>query len=233
VIDVSRLVDENAFCCGAFYAAATASVTTLSRHGAVGRIGMFDAENKMNFVSTLIVQVLTSATVLGLFVFVVKNYVEKWLAREFEKRRLSDQHALTQQFKVAEAFLQQQLGIYPEIIELVYRLRNGLRDSLRAQSPQDWSPQVHDLFEHLSDNLYKYRLFITDDVFRKLHRFKVLCKDAVDLQARHASGNNLFRSEDYVQDIHRFESRWREIDALYAQITDEVRRDLSERQEGR
>jgi len=41
VLDDSRLVDENTFCCGPCYAAGTATVTVLSRPGAVGRNRMF------------------------------------------------------------------------------------------------------------------------------------------------------------------------------------------------
>ena len=50
-----------------------------------------------------------------------------------------------------------------------------------------------DIFlEHLKDNLYKYRLFISEDIFKKLHRFKVIANDARNLRNAHVSEDLLF-----------------------------------------
>ena len=79
-------------------------------------------------------------------------------------------------------------SIYPELLELVYRLRNQLRESLVDIENEIDDPTTElipygpgelgqDLY-FLTENLYKYRAFIDQETFDELHRFKRLLQDA-------------------------------------------------------
>jgi AAA+ ATPase superfamily predicted ATPase len=91
--------------------------------------------------------------------------------------------------------LERRVGIYPEMLELVYRLRNQLRSCLDVQERQYLEargsaiekpvapiepgvPPLGDELYLLTENLYKYRAFIDEESFQMLHRYKRLLQDA-------------------------------------------------------
>jgi predicted CopG family antitoxin len=145
--------------------------------------------------------------------------------------------------------------IYPEILEVVYRLRNVARDLL-AIFPSDvlsWDVGVGTSLESaakihafeaslytLTDNLYRYRAFVEDDVFEKLHKLKGNLQDAsvvVDRLTRpkeedsikYYSGRYVAedRNEIYVTLLKKLYALYRDSDTLHYEITAAIKGNLN------
>jgi hypothetical protein len=142
--------------------------------------------------------------------------------------------------------INRKFAIYPEILELVYRLRNEIRDFYNSVNEV-----VNGLGENqmisdfvgsgtvytLTENLYRYRAFIDNDAFEKLHRLKRLGQDVVALQNRMTrpldvlniqSGKNPKSVIDAMQVDERLKTKdahellvpiQQEVEQLYTEIT--------------
>lgn len=137
-------------------------------------------------------------------------------------------------------------SVYPEIVELVYRLRNTFRDGLlelkepASNNAEDWWPHSFDFGEPLyvlTEQLYKYRAFVPEEVFDSLHRFKRCLQDATVIlnrlgrpveregQMREDFGQRdreVFRQR-YAESIGELEALYEKVDKLYPQITEAVK----------
>jgi len=54
---------------------------------------------------------------------------------------------------------------------------------------------------HLTENLYKYRFFISEEIFEKLHRFKQISQDAIILRDTFTRDEKLFETEEYQREL--------------------------------
>ncbi len=146
----------------------------------------------------------------------------------------------------ALAVLERRNTIYPEILEIVYRLRNACRDVL-AIFPLDhaeWKTLLWFKEERnrntlkafdpalylLTENLYKYRAFVDESVFNMLHRFKRKLQDASVLvdritrpPERLSLGQETMDEHTYNTSIERLASFYSEADRLYAEITGSIK----------
>lgn len=141
----------------------------------------------------LLKQILGNAAalsvVLGVFAFVFKRWIVASIQSHFDKELEKAKASLHVEGDRYAHFVKERDTIYPEILETVYRLRNGYRDFVDAiptdgirilqrrgsfpTPPQESS----DLLYMLSENLYKYRAVIDEDTFRLLHTFKRRLQD--------------------------------------------------------
>lgn len=181
----------------------------------------------MEFIKELIVNLIGSSFILGLFLFITKKYFEKWISAEFDRRAKISSSRIDQAFKVSGNILEKETGIYPEILEVTYRLRNIMRDGLTRSHAYDWNPELKPLCAHLTENLFKYRLFISEEIFDALHRFKQITQDALifyDVQTR---DEKLFDTEEYRRKLEEFRPKYKEADELYALILKLIRQKLN------
>jgi hypothetical protein len=75
-----------------------------------------------------------------------------------------------------ETIFDKELSIYQEVVEVIYRCRNLARECLSTSQRKTNRRVLSDFSQykvHLTENLYKYKVFFSEDIFRKLHRFKV------------------------------------------------------------
>lgn len=88
---------------------------------------------------------------------------------EVEQKRLAD--AKKDRFA-------KELAIFPEMLEVAYRARNAVRDCATETTR---TPQALAEFNacriHLTENLYKYKLFVSETDFRRFHLLKVQLQD--------------------------------------------------------
>lgn len=181
----------------------------------------------MELIKELIVNLIGSSFILALFLFISKKYFEKWISVEFDKRAKISSSKIDQSFKVSNDILQKETGIYPEILEVTYRLRNIMRDGMVRSHAYDWNPELKPLCAHLTENLFKYRLFISEEIFDALHRFKQVAQDALifyDVQTR---DEKLFDIEEYRKRLKEFQPKYKEADELYALILKLIRQKLN------
>ena len=124
-----------------------------------------------------------------------------------QAKRLEEMHFELQQQREIAIF-NREFSIYPELLELVYRLRNSIRDyrtSLAKElaDPSGYvEPPVFDLFalNALTENLYKYRAFIDESTFRKLHQLKLIGQGVVVLDNR-MTRNPLQKADSVEMDL--------------------------------
>jgi hypothetical protein len=151
--------------------------------------------------------------------------------------------------KQKESFLvSSRNDIYPEIVELAYRLRNDFRDGLSrleaaaARTDRYSPPFSFDFGEPLfilTERLYKYRIFLPKDVFEDLHLFKRRLQDATVILNRLDRPIEDKDKPDHPDELvkkqtetflHRYSESvgllgeiYSEIDVLYPKITSAIR----------
>ena len=124
---------------------------------------------------------------------IIALVLKRWLASAIDNRyKIELDHAKAEldiykeRLKALEA---KRSFVYPEILELVYRLRNHLRDALEdgdKTASGDKKIFMHTWFpmefggelSRLVENLYTYRAYIDEPTFVDLHMFKRRIQDA-------------------------------------------------------
>jgi hypothetical protein len=199
--------------------------------------------------SDIAIRILIDLGVLAVIAALLKHFIKKWIEGALDlkfKSLLEDKKALLEIEKTKGLeWLKGQNAVFPEIVELVYRLRNDFRDKIltidkiiAAGIPSDkhdriWGPSGfgQELYI-LRENLYKYRVFFDEEeVFEKLHRFKRICQDAEVLLDRisrpdHSATTqrqNEVELERCYESADKLRELFSEIDALYPDITNAVK----------
>lgn len=105
-------------------------------------------------------------------------------------RNKTDQVILEIEKQKALALEERRRDIYPEMLELVYRLRNNMRENLisyesnleESKTYKTFGLMIPDKLGEelylLTENLFKYRAFIDEESYQLIHRFKRLLQDA-------------------------------------------------------
>jgi hypothetical protein len=213
----------------------------------------------MSDIRVLLLSVLLNAAVTSALGGLVLWWLRTWLGRKIDSKfKLLEERAkveLEVEKTQALSLLDRRNTIYPEILEVVYRLRNITRDVL-AIFPADvlsWDVGVGRSREStakirafesalylLTENLYKYRAFVEEDVFDKLHQFKRNLQDAsvvVDRLTRPKEGQSSrpYAGHDpaedvveiYVALINKLRALYEDSDKLYHEVTTSIKEDLN------
>lgn len=141
----------------------------------------------------LLLHVLLNAAVTsaigGLLLVWLKAWLERKIDSHFKLLEEKNKAALEIEKTQALNILGRRDTIYPEIVEVVYRLRNSFRNvvaifppngSAGQQAGERWLEieSFNSALYLLTENLYKYRALVDVDIFSKLHRFKSNMQDA-------------------------------------------------------
>lgn len=162
----------------------------------------------MTLIESIFAAAITSTTVLGLFVFIAKKSLESMLT----KRELSLSEGLKQntllfvqkleEGRPARDFIvKNEIGIYPEMSELVHRLYVMVRDGFNEPYAYKWDPAFFPMTRHYTDNLFRYGFFLPEDVFGELHQYKDLLKEIADSIELCQTDKNLFDQNFYANTI--------------------------------
>lgn len=177
----------------------------------------------MDIAKEIITNLITSSVILGLSLFIIKKYFDKLISAEFDKRIKLTNSRIEQVAKMSDFFLEKEVGIYPEILEITYRLKNIIRDGIKESHAYKWSPELRPLCVHLTENLFKYRLFISEEIFNALHKFKQISQDALIFYDMQTRDENLFNEKEYQGKVKEFEGEYRELEELYNLIIKGIR----------
>lgn len=180
----------------------------------------------MNFLMIALASALSSASIMGIFVFIIKKYMGSMISLEFQKRLKTFDALLEMNKKTQDFSLDKQLGIIPEIHEVVYRLRNIIKEGLEKENAYDWDPTLRPLCAHLTENLYKYRIFLPENVFNSLHDYKHLAQDAllmIDISTRK---DNVFDKVKYMSQVSDFKIRFENSETIFKIIDSSLKEKL-------
>jgi hypothetical protein len=121
----------------------------------------------------IVISVITSGITAAVIGFMGKAVIARYIDHSFRKREELNTSELKLRVSAGEALFDKELSIYPEVAEVVYRCRNLARECLDQHSRKRSSILEFTKYTvHLSENLYKYRLFFPEETFRLIHRFK-------------------------------------------------------------
>jgi len=200
----------------------------------------------------LLIRILADGAILtglaGLLAFFLKQWIAKSVEYQFSRRQELDKATLEVEKKRSLDLLARENAIYPEVVELVYRLRNDFRKRLRRlkqdyKNPTNWSvhPDVSQFGEELyilTERLYKYRAYLDEDVFQSLHKVKrnlqdaevmfnklnrMIAPDAPSLSQQWSEQGKAEFNQRCEDAIPILDSLFTEIDVLYPQITESVK----------
>ena len=177
----------------------------------------------------IVANVLITSTLIGIASWLLKRYIGKKIDSIFIER----EKLLDSQLRKSEKFEEQMSDILskvlPDIQEVVYRSRNLLKEIVITKQ----SNCVEDLIGHwncVSNYLFKYQLFIPDNTFEKIHKFKRFLQNfAITLDS-----NSYLNEAGVLQDnngnilipehkIEILKQNLPEIDHLYREILHDLR----------
>lgn len=178
----------------------------------------------MDFMQAIAVAVVSSTVVSGVLVFLVKKYLGDLIAYEFAKRTRHEQAISEQDSTRFNHMLETQFGIYPEIAELVYRLKVIMVKGLDKELAGDWSPELAPLCAHLTETLFKHRFFIPPEAFQKLHDFKRIAQDMMVVVDIHTREETLFDAALFSETKARIKPKIAMAETLYGEIIVELKK---------
>jgi len=121
---------------------------------------------------------ISNVAVMSLALYVAKRILEKYLDTLFQRSQLRYETALKISESRSSDLFRSQIPIYAEIHEAIYRARNAARDCTYSHSPPfDAVQDFGAARSHIVENLYKYRLFVDEQNFKQLHKYKWLVQE--------------------------------------------------------
>jgi hypothetical protein len=205
-----------------------------------------------------LLRILKDSAILGAVGAIITVVINRLLDRKFQ--RFAEMMKATVELEKTRALddYQSRKAIYPEIIQLVYRLRNELRDILdRIEAKQrDHDPdkpveilslQLGEPLYMLTERLFSWRVFLTEEDFHQIHRFKRLLQDAqvllnritrpseelsqagsrgrrMSLESLHDADRQLARIDDSIGELRKM---YQEVDRLHTVIIQNVKNKMA------
>lgn len=133
----------------------------------------------MQLAETLLISVLSSATVAALLVFFVRRYLGRQIDWQFKRRELEYEAELRRRAQVDAHYLTERLGIYPEIAQITYRLRKLVNDGMARAHISQWDDELPPLCGELTQGLVRWRYYLPPVLFSDLHDFKRAVQDVL------------------------------------------------------
>ncbi len=122
-------------------------------------------------INNLIPTIITSSIVVGLATWFLKKYFSRRIDNAFHEREKKLESRLRQNEKHRELIFNISSELLPKIQEVVYRSRNLMRETVECKDLRHLDNLIG-YWSQLSDNLYKYQLFLPDHTFELLHKYK-------------------------------------------------------------
>ena len=128
-----------------------------------------------NWLQNLLINAVTVSAVGGLLALLIRHWITSSVDLHFKALLEKEKVKLEVEKQGALELLAKENAIYPEIVELVYRIRNRLRDSIeavkRVEGDFNSGPLGEMTFQY-SERLYGYRVYLDRDTFKMLHSLK-------------------------------------------------------------
>jgi hypothetical protein len=186
----------------------------------------------MSLIEQIAVSLASSGIIAVATVFVVKKLFDRSVDHLFQQREAEFKVNVDAKKEATSAMFSKELMVYPEVMEVVYRSRNAARDFI-IEKKND--PKIITEFNavsiHLTDNLYKYKVFFPKDIFDKLHAYKRLALDIVVLINEKTKPLSERTQEKLVDDLveRQLGERYEKLDKLYNELSEEITNYLNSR----
>jgi hypothetical protein len=120
------------------------------------------------------------SAIAGILGFLIRQWITKAVEYRYQTLLEREKAQIEIQKKSAQDMLDKENALYPEIVELTYRIRNSLRDTIDGirNGGRFNIEQLGELTFNFSEKLYSYRIYIDEETFKLLHGIKRSAQDA-------------------------------------------------------
>ncbi|MGB3092935.1 MAG: hypothetical protein WBC42_06980 [Candidatus Zixiibacteriota bacterium] len=173
----------------------------------------------------------------GLLLYFLRKYINKAVEYHFSRFENEFKTKTELEKEKSKYLITERQAIYPDLVSLIYRLRNKYRDALgdmkqelqcHEMSVWSFAPSFGEDLYILTHNLYKYRVFIPGQTFELVHHFKRILQD-VDVYADRVTRRDGSEREnedeaksEWGNHLQYFEDTYREINELYPKIVKQI-----------
>jgi hypothetical protein len=186
------------------------------------------------------------ASISAVFFYALKKWLAKYIDSKFSENAELKKALLEIEKERMKKYEEKKDFIYPEILELVYRLKNQMQDIIKnaykdiesiAPTSYFCCGEIGQELYFLTENLYKYRAYIDDDTFNNLHRYKRILQDAkillnsitrpdypIDYSNR-AESVNIERNR-YLSSLPELKTILKEVEDLHGVINKQIKKHL-------
>jgi hypothetical protein len=176
----------------------------------------------MNTLYTILASILTSSVVVGTLLFIVKKYISEAISHEFQKRAENDSVLRKKEIMRDNAFFESRFGIYPELAEVTYRIKNILSKLTEAKYAYEYSIELSELSAQLTEFLFRYRFFLSGNLFSLLHDFKRISQDTAMLLDIFTRDETVFNSENFKSQQSKLNDTAAQSELIYQKILAEL-----------
>jgi hypothetical protein len=181
----------------------------------------------MSYLELIGISVLSSGIASGIILFVARKTIERSIDHLFSKKEAELQAKMGAKVEASGALFSKELTIYQEVMELVYRCRNAARDLVLKE--KNYDPESIQIFnfgsKYLTENLYKYMIFFSDDIFQQLHTFKNITQDInVLINQRTRPKISQYQSDSLTDELaqKQLQEKYQELDMLFNNLKEEI-----------
>jgi hypothetical protein len=181
----------------------------------------------MSYMELIGISVLSSGIASGLILVVARKMIERSIDHLFSKKEAELQAKMGAKMEASGAMFSKELTIYQEVMELVYRCRNAARDLVSKE--KNYDPENIQVFnlcsKYLTENLYKYMVFFSDDIFQKLHSYKNITQDInVLINQRSRPKISQYQSDSLTDELAKkqLQEKYQELDMLFNNLKQEI-----------
>ena len=171
----------------------------------------------MDIVKEILIVLLSSTVVSGIFLFFLKNYIAKMLGLEFDKRKVKLDLQAKKAGMMDDILLNDQTAIYPQLITLCSRICSIMEEGGSKEFAYQWEPSFRPLCAQLTEDLYKHRYYLPPDIYDIFHKIKRIIQDT-------ALRIDVYTREENVFDKNTFPEQLKKI----RENTDQAKKHLKE-----
>lgn len=124
-------------------------------------------------------------TIVAIFFFIFKKWLSKYIDSKFADIADVKKALIEIKKERFSKIYEKKDFIYPEILELVYRLKNDFQkiiEQCNLETTENTNyfscGELGQELYFLTENLYKYRAYIDDETFNNLHKYKRILQDS-------------------------------------------------------
>ena len=189
-----------------------------------------------DFIAEVAISTAILLASLGLVAYLIRRWISEGIAHHFESLLERNKAALDLEKQKGLLLVEKRGSIYPEMLELAYRLRIGLRE---ISNEEGWKTgpdpallgrikEMREQVYQLTDRLYRHRAFIDESTFEDLHGYKRVLQDCVVLLNRLTRPDLQFNRDaneekSYVESVTALADAYAKVNRLYNVIVEKVK----------
>ena len=182
----------------------------------------------------ILLTIISSGTTAAILFFLFKKIIGSYIESKFKRRDTEFENRIRSMGINTQEFFKEELGVYPEVVELVYRSRNAAKACVHSEAaPLEAFQDFRECRFHIVENLYKYRIFFPEKLFKDIHRYKSLVQEfgvLLDETTRPTGvADSVVDSDVRKIALNQLSEKYVELDSHYQRLAPLLRSHLTEK----